>query len=74
MNLEENNVKENINLLLKNFKSIAEITYSYGRYDIIIYNYDEIEHISKFIKEKTNIESWTVLKTRINPDIDTILY
>ena len=44
MNLEENNVKENINLLLKKFKSIAEITYSYGRYDIIIYNYDEIEH------------------------------
>ena len=74
MNLEENNVKENINLLLKKFKSIAEITVSYGRYDIVVYNYDEIELISKFIKEKTNIESWTVLKTRINPDIDTILY
>ncbi|MGF7119001.1 hypothetical protein [Methanobacterium oryzae] len=74
MNIEENNVKENINLLLKKFKSIAEITYSYGRYDIIVYNYDEIEEISKFIEEKTDIESWTVLKTRINPDIDTILY
>lgn len=74
MNVEGNNVKENINLLLKKFKSIAEITYSYGRYDIIVYNYDEIEQISKFIEEKTDIESWTVLKTRINPDIDTILY
>lgn len=74
MNIEENNVKENINLLLKKFKSIAEITYNYGRYDIIVYNYDEIEQMSKFIEEKTNIETWTVLKTRINPDIDTILY
>lgn len=74
MNIEENNVKENINLLLKKFKSIAEITYNYGRYDIIVYNYDEIEQMSKFIEEKTDIETWTVLKTRINPDIDTILY
>lgn len=73
MNIEENNVKENINLLLKKFKSIAEITYNYGRYDIIVYNYDEIEQMSKFIEEKTNIETWTVLKTRINPDIDTII-
>ena len=73
MNLEENSVKENINLLCKKFKSIAEITESYGRYDIIVYNYDEIEQISEFIEEKTDIESWTVLKTRINPDIDTIL-
>lgn len=74
MNVEENNVNENINLLLKKFKSISEITYNYGRYDIIVYNYDEIEQMSKFIEEKTDIETWTVLKTRINPDIDTILY
>lgn len=71
---KENKVKENIDLLLKKFKSIAEITVNFDRYDLILYNYEEIEDITKFIEEKTDIESWTALKTRINPDIDTILY
>lgn len=68
MNFEENE-KENINLLCKKFKSIADITVSYGRYDLILYNYDEIEEISKFIEEKTTIKSWTALKTKVSPDI-----
>ena len=67
MNSEE---KENIKLLQDKFKSIADITVSYGRYDIIIYNYDEIEEISKFIEEKTSIESWTVLKTKVSPNTE----
>ncbi len=68
MNSEE--VKENIKLLQERFKSIADITVSYDRYDIIIYNYDEIEEISKFIKEETTIKSWTVLKTKVNPETE----
>lgn len=71
---DENHVKENIKLLLNKFKSIAEITESFDRYDLILYNYDEIEDITKFIEEKTDIKSWTMLKTRVNPDTDTILY
>jgi len=71
---DEDKVKENINLLLDNFKSIAEITFSFDRYDLILYNYEEIEEITKFIEEKTDIKSWTALKTNVNPDIDTILY
>lgn len=71
---EENKVKENIDLLLKNFKSIAEITVSFDRYDLILYNYEEIENITRFIEEKTDIKSWTALKTRVNPDTDTVLY
>ncbi len=67
MNSEE---KENIKLLQDKFKSIADITVSYDRYDIIIYNYDEIEEISKFIEEETNIKSWTVLKTKVNPNTE----
>lgn len=71
---DENHVKENIKLLLNKFKSIAEITETFDRYDLILYNYDEIEDITKFIEEKTDIKSWTMLKTRVNPDTDTILY
>lgn len=71
---DENHVNENIKLLLNKFKSIAEITESFDRYDLILYNYDEIEDITKFIEEKTDIKSWTMLKTRVNPDTDTILY
>lgn len=67
MNSEE---KENIKLLQDKFKSIADITVSYGRYDIIIYNYDEIEEISKFIEEETTIKSWTVLKTKVSPNTE----
>ena len=67
MNSEE---KENIKLLQDKFKSIADITVSYGRYDIIIYNYDEIEEISKFIEEETSIKSWTVLKTKVSPNTE----
>ncbi|MCZ3364514.1 MULTISPECIES: hypothetical protein [Methanobacterium] len=63
-------VKENIKLLQERFKSIADITVSYDRYDIIVYNYDEIEDISKFIKEETTIKSWTVLKTKVNPNTE----
>ncbi|MEN6293164.1 MAG: hypothetical protein ABFD07_14275 [Methanobacterium sp.] len=63
-------VKENIKLLQEKFKSIADITVSYDRYDIILYNYDEIEDISKFIKEETTIKSWTVLKTKVNPNTE----
>lgn len=69
MNCKESEVKENINLLRKKFKSIVDITFSYGRYDIVLYNYDEIEEIDKFIEEKTTIKSWTVLKTKVSPDI-----
>ena len=67
MNSEE---KENIKLLQDKFKSIADITVSYGRYDIIIYNYDEIEELSKFIEEETTIKSWTVLKTKVSPNTE----
>ncbi|MEL7669592.1 hypothetical protein [Methanobacterium sp.] len=63
-------VKENIKLLQEKFKSIADITVSYDRYDIILYNYDEVEDISKFIKEETTIKSWTVLKTKVNPNTE----
>ncbi|OEC86202.1 MULTISPECIES: hypothetical protein [Methanobacterium] len=63
-------VKENIKLLQERFKSIADITVSYDRYDIIVYNYDEVEDISKFIKEETTIKSWTVLKTKVNPNTE----
>ena len=70
MNSEESEIKENIKLLQERFKSIADITVSYGRYDIVIYNYDEIEEISKFIEEKTTIKSWTVLKTKVNPNTE----
>lgn len=70
MNLEESEVKENIKLLRDRFKSIADITVSYDRYDIILYNYDEIEEITKFIEEKTTIKSWTVLKTKVNPNME----
>ena len=68
MNLEKNEVKENIKLLREKFKSIEDITVSYDRYDIILYNYDEIEEITKFIEKETTIKSWTVLKTKINPN------
>ncbi|MGZ7136324.1 MAG: hypothetical protein ACXVHY_10650 [Methanobacterium sp.] len=68
----ESNTKENIELLRKKFKSIADITVSYDRYDIILYNYDQIEAITKFIEEETDIKSWTVLRTRVNPDVDII--
>ena len=60
-------VEENIDILRKKFKSIADITVSYDRYDIILYSYDEIEEITRFIEEKTNIKSWTALKTKVNP-------
>jgi hypothetical protein len=60
--------EENIELLCKKFKSIADITVSYDRYDIILYSYDEIEEITKFIEEKTSIKSWTALKTKVNPE------
>jgi hypothetical protein len=60
--------EENIELLRKKFESIADITVSYDRYDIILYSYDEIEEITKFIEEKTSIRSWTALKTKINPE------
>lgn len=69
MNHEGNEVKENIELLRDKFKSIADITVSYDRYDIIVYNYSEIEEIPKFIEEKTTIKSWTVLKTRVDPNM-----
>ena len=68
MNHEENEVKKNIKLLRDRFKSIADITVSYDRYDIVLYNYDEIEEIPKFIEEKTTIKSWTVLKTKVDPN------
>jgi hypothetical protein len=60
--------EENIELLRKKFESIADITVSYDRYDIILYSYDEIEEITKFIEEKTSIKSWTALKTKVNPE------
>ena len=62
------NEKENIKLLCKKFKSIADITVSYDRYDIILYNYDEIEELNKFIEENTDIKSWTVLRSKFNPE------
>ncbi len=62
--------KENIELLVKKFKSIKDLSISFGRYDIVLYNYEEIEAITKFIDEETDIKSWTVLKTRLNPDIN----
>lgn len=65
---EESEAKKNIELLREKFKSIADITVSYGRYDIIVYNYGEIEEMSKFIEEETTIESWTVLKTKVSPN------
>lgn len=71
---EENKFKENIDLLLKKFKSIAEITVSFDRYDLILYNYEEIEDITKFIEEKTDIKSWTALKSKISPTSDINLY
>jgi len=64
----KNDVDENIKILRKKFKSIADITVSFDRYDIILYNYDEIEEITKFIEKKTSIESWTVLKTKVSPE------
>ena len=70
MNHEESELKENIKLLQEKFKSIADITVSYGRYDIIIYDFSEIEEISKFIDEKTTIKSWTILKTKVNPNTE----
>ena len=68
----KNNEKENIELLCKNFKSIADISVNYDKYDIILYNYDEIEDLTKFIEEKTNITSWTVLRTKVNPEMNFI--
>ncbi len=65
---EESEAKKNIGLLREKFKSIADITVSYGRYDIVVYNYGEIEEMSKFIEEETTIESWTVLKTKVSPN------
>lgn len=61
-------VEKNIELLRDNFKSIADVTVSFDRYDITLYSYDEIEEITKFIEEKTDIKSWTALKTRVNPE------
>ncbi len=68
MNGEESEIKENIELLRGKFKSIADITVSYDRYDIILYNYDEIEEITRFIEEETTIKSWTALKTKVSPN------
>lgn len=67
---EQDQIDENIDLLKQNFKSIADITVSFGRYDIILYDYDEIQKITQFIEEKTDIKSWTTLKTRIGHDYD----
>lgn len=64
----KSDVEENIELLRKKFKSIVDITVSYDRYDIILYSYDEIEEITKFIEEKTSVKSWTALKTKVNPE------
>lgn len=64
----KNDVDENIEILRKKFKSIADITVSFDRYDIILYSYDEIEELTKFIEEKTSIKSWTVLKTKVSPE------
>ncbi len=66
----KNDVEKNIELLKSNFKSISDITVSFDRYDLILYNYDEIEDITKFIEQNTNIKSWTALKTRVNPNTD----
>jgi hypothetical protein len=66
MSSEKTDFDENIALLKDKFKTIADITVSFGRYDIILYEYDEIEQITKFIEEETNIESWTALKTKLN--------
>lgn len=62
--------QENIEILVKKFKSIQDITVNFGRYDIVLYNYEEIEAITKYIEDETDIESWMVLKTRVNPEID----
>ena len=67
---EDKEVEENIDLLKGKFESIADITYSFGRYDIILYNYDQLEDLTNFIKEKTTIESWTALKTKVSPDFE----
>ncbi|MCK9150972.1 hypothetical protein [Methanobacterium alcaliphilum] len=67
---EKDQVDENIVLLKQNFKSIADITVSFERYDIILYDYNELEEINRFIKEETDIKSWTTLKTRIGHDYD----
>ena len=64
----KSDVEENIELLRKKFRSIEDITVSYDRYDLILYSYDEIEEITKFIEEKTSIKSWTALKTKVNPE------
>ncbi len=68
MNSQESEVKENIKLLREKFKSIEDITVSYDRYDIILYSYDEIEEISRFIEEETTIKSWTALKSKVSPN------
>jgi hypothetical protein len=66
MSSEKTDIDENINLLKNKFKTIADITVSFERYDIILYSYDEIEQITKFIEEETDIESWTALKTKLS--------
>ena len=68
MNSKKSDVEENIELLTKKFKSIADVTFSFGRYDIILYNYGEIEEITAFIEKEKSIESWTALKTKVNPE------
>ncbi len=66
MSSEKTDIDDNIALLKNKFKTIADITFSFGRYDIILYEYDEIGQITKFIEEETDIESWTALKTKLN--------
>ena len=66
--MDQSEANGNIKLLREKFKSIADITVSYDRYDLVVYNYNELEDISKFIEEKTSIKSWTLLKTRVNPN------
>ncbi|MBI5681326.1 MAG: hypothetical protein HZC47_10560 [Methanobacterium sp.] len=68
MNSKKSDVEKNIESLTKKFKSIADVTFSFGRYDIVLYNYDEIEELTAFIEEIKSIGSWTVLKTRVSPE------
>lgn len=60
--------EKNIGLLKSNFRSIADITVTFGRYDLILHSYEDIEAITRFVEEKTDIKSWTALKTRVSSD------
>lgn len=68
MNSKKSDVEENIEILTNKFESIADVTFNFGRYDIILYNYDEIEEITAFIEKEKSIESWTALKTKVTPE------